>query len=101
VRPWLNGRVVRFLLLFVALIIVIDALVGDRGLLAMIRARRDYDSAAAALARQRAENAQLRDEARRLRDDPAAIEEIARRELGLIKPGETVFIIKDVPPTKQ
>lgn len=101
VRPWRNGRVVRFLLLFVALIIVIDALVGDRGLLAMIRARRDYDTAAAALARQRAENAQLRDEARRLRDDPAAIEEIARRELGLIKPGERVFIIKDVPPTKQ
>ena len=27
-------------------------------------------------------------------------EEIARRELGLIKPGERVFIIKDIPPAK-
>ena len=44
------------------------------------------------------ENAQLREEARRLREDPTAIEELARRELGLIKPGEKVFIIKDVPP---
>jgi cell division protein FtsB len=34
--------------------------------------------------------------ARRLRDDPAAIEEQARRELGLIKPGEVLFIIKDI-----
>ena len=29
------------------------------------------------------------------------IEEIARGELGLIKPGERVFIIKDVPPRKE
>ena len=27
--------------------------------------------------------------------------EVARRELGLIKPGEKVFIIKDVQPAKQ
>ena len=29
---------------------------------------------------------------------PSAIEEEARRELGLIKPGETLFIIKEIPP---
>jgi cell division protein FtsB len=46
----------------------------------------------------REENARLRDEARRLREDPRTIEEIARRELGLIKPGEKLFIIKDVTP---
>ena len=34
----------------------------------------------------------MRNEARRLREDPTAIEELARRELGLIKPGEKVFI---------
>jgi cell division protein FtsB len=28
------------------------------------------------------------------------IEEIARRDLGLVKPGEKVFIIKDVQPPK-
>jgi cell division protein FtsB len=33
-----------------------------------------------------------------LREDPAAIEDIARRDLGLIKPGEKLFIIKDVVP---
>jgi cell division protein FtsB len=37
----------------------------------------------------------LREEARRLREEPSAIEEIARRELGLIKPGEKLFIIRE------
>ena len=88
------------LLLFIASAIVVDGLVGERGLLAMLRARQEGDRLSAAIARQRAENARLRDEARHLRDDPAAIEEIARRELGLIKPGERVFIVKDVPSAK-
>jgi cell division protein FtsB len=91
---------VQILLVFVACVILVDALVGDRGLLASIRARREYDELAATIARERAENAQLREEARRLKEDPSAIEEIARRELGLIKPGEKVFIVKDVTPEK-
>jgi cell division protein FtsB len=62
----------------------------------MLKARRQAEELAAAIARQRAENARLREEARRLTDDPAAIEEVARRELGLIRPGEKVFIIKDL-----
>jgi cell division protein FtsB len=95
-----NRRLVHLLLLFVASVIVVDGLVGERGLLAIMRARHEGDELSSVIARQRAENTRLRDEARRLRDDPAAIEEIARRELGLIKPGERVFIVKDVPPAK-
>ncbi len=98
--PGRGRRIIRLLLVFVASVILVDALVGDRGLLATMRARQQYDELAATIARERAENARLREEARRLREDPSAIEEIARRELGLIKPGEKVFIVKDVPPTK-
>jgi cell division protein FtsB len=89
-------RIVRLLLLFFAAVIVVDALVGDHGVLAMLDARRRHDELAATIARQHAENARLREEARRLREDPSAIEEIARRDLGLIRPGEKVFIIKDL-----
>jgi cell division protein FtsB len=99
-HPTRNRRIVQLLLLFVASVIVVDGLVGERGLLAMLRARHEYEELSATIARQRAENARLRDQARRLREDPTAIEEIARRELGLIKPGEVVFIVKDVPPAK-
>ena len=90
----------RILLLFVAAVVIVDALVGDRGLLAMMRARHQYDQLAATIARQHAENARLREEVRRLREDPSAIEEIARRDLGLIRPGEKVFIVKDLPAPK-
>jgi len=99
-RPSRNRRIFQILLVLIASIIIVDGLVGDRGLLAMLRAQHEYDELAASIARQRAENARLRDQARRLREDPSAIEEIARRELGLIKPGERVFIVKDVPPAK-
>jgi len=98
--PVRSRHYVYVLLLVVASAVVIDGLVGDRGLLAMLRARRQYDQLAATIAKQRNENARLREEARRLKEDPAAIEEVARRELGLIRPGERVFIVKDVPPPK-
>ena len=91
-------RILTGLFFFVVCVLVIDALVGDHGLAATMRARKQYDQLAADLARLRSENAALREEARRLREDPAAIEEIARRELGLMSPGETLFIIRDVEP---
>lgn len=93
-----NRRLLHIGLGLVGLVIVMDALAGDRGLLAMLRVRGQYTALAATLARERADNARLAEQARRLREDPAAIEEVARRELGLIRPGEKVFIIKDVPP---
>jgi cell division protein FtsB len=96
--PDRTRRIVQMLLLFIAAVIVVDALVGEQGLFAMLRARRQAEELAATIARTRAENARLREEARRLTDDPAAIEEVARRELGLIRPGEKVFIIKDLSP---
>ena len=99
-RPSRNRRLVQILLVLVASVIIVDGLVGERGLLAMLRARHEYEELAASISRQRAENARLRDQARRLREDPSAIEEIARRELGLIRPGERVFIVKDIPPAK-
>jgi cell division protein FtsB len=93
-----SRRFMQLLIVAVGVAVVTDGLVGERGLLAMLRARQEYNELAAAIAHTRAENARLREEARRLREDPAAIEEIARRELGLIKPGETVFILRDVAP---
>ena len=99
-RLW--RRVASMLLFFVVSVLAVDALVGEQGLVATMRARKQYDRLASELARLRAENGSLREEARRLREDPAAIEEIARRELGLISPGEKLFIIKDIaPPAKK
>ena len=93
-------RILAGLFFFVVCVLVVDALVGDQGLVATMRARKQFDQLTVDLARVRSENASLREEARRLREDPAAIEEMARRELGLMSPGEKLFIIRDVaaPP---
>lgn len=80
---------------FVSVVLVVDALVGNRGLLETIRARRQYAELAADLARKRAENDRLRDEIRRLREDPSTIESVAREQLGLMRQGEVLFIIHD------
>jgi cell division protein FtsB len=89
-------RIARWAVVFFAVAVIVDAIVGDRGLLAMLRARQQYDRAAAALEQQRAENVRLREEVSRLTNDPAAIEELARGELGLMRPGEKLFIVKDL-----
>ena len=41
----------------------------------------------------RRENSRLREDVRRLNEDPGAIEAIARQELGLVRRGEVLFII--------
>ena len=87
---------VQYVVLAVGCVLIVDALVGDRGFLAMLKARQEYRTLETSLAQSRAENARLREQARQLREDPQAVEEIARRELGLLRPGEKLFIIKDV-----
>lgn len=93
-------RGLQLLLIFVTLVLVIDALIGDKGLTESMNARRQYRELQASLDQIRRENASLREETRRLKEDPGAIESLARQELGLIKPGEIVFILKDLkdPP---
>ena len=91
-------RIVGSLFFFVVCVLVVDALVGDQGLMATLRARKQYDELVSDLARLRNENSSLREDARRLREEPAAIEEIARRDLGLMSPGDTLFVIRDAEP---
>jgi cell division protein FtsB len=89
-------RLLRHALIFITLVIVVDAIAGEKGLLALLEARKEYAALERSLERARAENAELRETARRLREDPRAIEEQARRDLGLIRPGEVLFIVKNV-----
>lgn len=62
-----------------------------------LQSRRDQlDSEIALLTK---ENQRLYEEARRLREDPTYAEAVARRELGLVRPGETV--VKFQEPSRQ
>lgn len=95
-----SRRFAYLLVVFVVSLLLVDALVGDKGLLETLRVKRRYYALQTEIDRLKRENARLAEEARRLRNDPAAIESVARGELGLIRPGERVFIIKDKPVGK-
>ncbi len=88
-------RLLNYVLVFVTVLLVVDALVGEKGLIDTLRARRQHEAVAAALAQKRRENARLRDNIRRLKEDPGAIETLAREQLGLIRDGEVLFIVRD------
>ena len=83
-------------MMFAACVLLVNGLFGERGLMDTLRARKAYSNAARELDRLKRDNEALRERARRLRSDPATIESVARGELGLIRPGEILFTIKDV-----
>ena len=85
------GRV----LCFAGCVLAANALIGERGLSETLRARREFRQTVADLSKLQYENAILSDEVRRLRHDARTIEDVARAELGLIKHGEILVVIKE------
>jgi cell division protein FtsB len=93
-----TGRRIAWVLAFVFGLLLVNAIVGDHGYLAAVRARHERDAMQAAVAALRLENQHLQQEGRRLQTDPSAIADAAQRELGFVKPGETLVVIRDVKP---
>lgn len=94
--PPRRRSIATMVLLIIALVLTIDGIAGERGWLANRRAAAQYRAAERALEEARARNAVQREEVRRLKTPvPSAIEEVARRRLGLMKPGEKLFIVRD------
>ena len=94
-RP--SRRALHFLLLFISTALVANAIIGERGLIATRAAERDAMALAAEIAIIQSENNRLREQAKGLRDDPNAIESVARDELGLMRKGELLILLHDAP----
>lgn len=89
-------RVFRGLFFLGAFVLLVNAFVGENGLVDSLAVRARHGEIVDEVERLRGENERLRELARRLREDPRAIEEVAREELGLIAPGEIVLYINDL-----
>jgi cell division protein FtsB len=72
---------------------IIAALFGSGGLIDLIRLHGEMREVRGELARQQAVVSGLEERVRSLQDDPLARERIAREKLGLVKPGEVVFLL--------
>jgi cell division protein FtsB len=77
--------------------LLVGSLFGDRGLLQLVSQRQRADALAREIEQLKADNSRLAVEIGALRRDPSAIERLAREELGLVRPGETVFLIREEP----
>jgi cell division protein FtsB len=78
-----------FLLVF-ALGMLAISLVGDQGLIAYWMLRSEEAALRSDVTRLEAREAELVREIEALRSDPAYIEQVARRQLGFVRPGEVI-----------
>jgi cell division protein FtsL len=83
--------------LLVVLLFVHD-IFGTHGFLAMRRTQQEIEKVNAQLEQLNKENLQLEQEVVELKTDPHKIESIARDELGLARPGETII---NIPQSQQ
>jgi len=88
-RAWVLGTAIALIAL------TVGSVFGDRGILNLVGKRRQLDTLRAELEDLRAENARLSSEIAALRTSPRAIERLAREQLGLARPDETVFLIRE------
>ena len=93
------GRRLLFLSLAgIALAATLTALLGQRGFREVRRYARETRSLQEEIRSLEADVRSLQREVLALRSDPAAIERIARQDLGLARPGEVLFLL---PPETQ
>ena len=88
-------RFLQLILIFACLALGVNAVLGERGLIELIGNRRQHITLAREIESLRHQNSKLHFIVFRLTGDPSAIEEVARKDLGLIRPGEQLFLIND------
>lgn len=93
----------RFLLLFLCLLLILGffALFGDKGVLHLLRLRKELTRIKETNVKIEEENEKLKEEARRLQHEKRYIEEIARKELGMVKEGEIVYQFESPGPARE
>ena len=93
----MNRRTTRssrsFLPLAFGICALVGSVAGERGLPGLIKAREQSRQLAAQVSALQAENAALRVRVDQLRNDPSAIELVARRDFGLVRRDELVVTV--------
>ncbi|HXW55806.1 MAG TPA: septum formation initiator family protein [Candidatus Cybelea sp.] len=92
-RDFLRRNSTRLLAAGLVLLILQDVF-GAHGVVAMRRSEQQAVEIQKEIKQLNDENQKLQDRVRSLKTDPAAIERIAREEMGLARPGEYIFKIE-------
>ena len=81
-------------LFFALLLIIWVVFAPNRGVFDMVRSRKEIKRLQAENKRLEGENMALQEEINRLQNDPAYLEEKARKEYGMLKENEVLYIFK-------
>lgn len=95
---WFQSAPVKNLLMASAGLLALLLLVGifnKDGILEVLESRKDVMALRASIAKLEKENSLLVQEIDALKNDPRYLEKIAREDLGLARPGETIFVFPD------
>jgi cell division protein FtsB len=95
-RDFVHRNVLWFLVTGLVLLVLQDVL-GTHGVLAMHRSMKQSAEIQREIQQLNRENQRLQNRVQSLKTDPAAIERIAREDMGLARPGEYIFKIQPKP----
>ena len=87
----MKKRSILLLILSLFLILGLLTFFGDKGILHLLRLRKEMSRIQEDNRKIEAENRNLREEVKRLQNEKRYIEEIARKELGMVKEGEVIY----------
>ena len=92
-----------FFLLILVLCLILGLLTffGDKGVLHLMRLQRELSRIKEESRKVEEENQKLREEVIRLQNEKRYIEEIARKELGMVKEGEIIYQFDPSPKDKE
>ena len=85
------------LLFVVAAVFVVYSAIGEKGFVRLNSMGRERDELRSRVGNLEKGNTDLAEEISLLRDDPATIEALARTELGMVREGETIYILPADP----
>jgi cell division protein FtsB len=97
---WFNKNIILGVLVLVAVTVALSlgALHGEKGLLHYLSLQQQKENLIQSNIEWREKNRKLYEHIERLRHDPGYIEKMARKELGLVKEGELVYIFEPAAP---
>ena len=94
--PQPRRRTGRYLLVLITLLMIANAVIGERGLVALFKTSQEHTQLRQTIATLHDENKRLNEYVEALTAEPRLLENEARQELGMIKPGEQVFLIQTI-----
>ncbi|HWO43167.1 MAG TPA: septum formation initiator family protein [Candidatus Eisenbacteria bacterium] len=94
-------RWLHYVLALAIALLCVTAIVGDRGLLHLARLQSEKQRLDEQNYRLQKENESLQRQIARLRRDDSYLEQVAREELNLVRPGEIIYRFRPRPPSRE